>query len=77
MKNRALPFILLAVVALAALLRRIAVDQYWLRRNRIWDDGWASAWDCAADHMRVYEDIPERYIAEHGFWWRDNEQAQP
>jgi hypothetical protein len=68
MKHRvALLFLLGPAVYVA---RRVVADQYWGWRNRIWDDGWTSAWACAADHMRTYEDTPEKYVAEHGFWWR-------
>lgn len=73
MKHRVVLFILLVPAVYVA--RRAAVDQYWLRRNRIWDDGWTSAWECAADHMRAYEDTPERYVAEHGFWWRTEAES--
>ncbi len=69
---------LLAVVAVAAAalpLRRAAQDLYWRRHNRIWTDGWTSAWDCAEVHMRAYEDTPEKYVAEHGFWWRDEARS--
>jgi hypothetical protein len=59
----------------APLLHRAVQDQYWLRHNRIWDKGWNDAWECAVGHMRAYEDTPEKYVAEHGHWWRDDKES--
>lgn len=59
-----------ASAAGAPALLRAAQDQYWLRRNQIWTKGWDDAWECATAHMRAYENTPEKYVAEHGHWWR-------
>lgn len=72
-----------AILSAAALLpaavcvaHRVVVDQYWGWRNQVWADGWTSAWECAEEHMRVYEDTPERYVAEHGHWWRREREQE-
>jgi len=70
---KAVLFFVLGVVAVPV-VHRLVTDQYWLRRNRIWDKGWSDAWECAADHMRAYETRPEAYAAEHGYWWRAEEE---